>query len=100
MQKICKQCSGSYELLDSDIDLYKKVSPVFDGKKYEFPSPEICPDCRFISKGIFRNEHNYYRTKSSMSGKSLISVYAPDRPYKVYSYDEWWGEKEMVFEFV
>jgi len=93
MQKICKQCGGSYELLDIDIELYEKVSPVFDGKKYLIPTPEICPDCRFVSRGIFRNEHTYYRTKSSMSGKSLISVYAPNKPYKVYSYDEWWGDK-------
>lgn len=93
MQKICKQCGKEYEVADADLALYEKVSPVFNGRKYLIPVPEICPDCRFMLRASFRNEHTYYRTKSDFSGKPLISVYAPDRSYKVYSYDEWWGDK-------
>ncbi len=93
MQKICNDCGQQFNVFDEDIELYKKVSPVFNGQKYLIPVPEICPYCRFISKGVFRNEHTYYRTKSSFSGKSLISVYAPDRDCKVFSYDEWWSDK-------
>lgn len=99
MQKICKQCGEGYEILDEDISLYEKVSPVFGGKKYVIPMPEMCPHCRFVSRGIFRNEHTYYRTKSAMSGKSLISVYAPDRPYKVFSFEEWWGDKWNALDY-
>lgn len=93
MEKICRQCAKSFDVLPEDIELYEKVSPVFNGKKYSIPVPEICPHCRFLSKGAFRNEHTYYRNKSSFSGKPLISIYAPDRPYKVFSYDEWWSDR-------
>ena len=99
MQKICNDCGQKFNVFDEDIELYEKVSPVFNGKKYLIPAPEICPYCRFISKGVFRNEHTYYRTKSSLSGKSFISVYAPDRDCKVFSYDEWWSDKWSPFDY-
>ncbi|MFA5792272.1 MAG: hypothetical protein WC897_00175 [Candidatus Gracilibacteria bacterium] len=97
--KICSQCGESFEVFHEDIELYEKVSPVYDGKKYLIPVPEICPHCRFIQKATFRNEHTYYRTKSSFSGKPLISVYAPDRSYKVFSYDEWWSDKWDALDY-
>lgn len=99
MEKICKKCGNQFEITKEDIDLYDKVSPVFCGKKYLISVPELCPHCRFIYKGAFRNEHTYYRTKSAFSGKPLISVYAPDRPYKIYSYDEWWGDKWSPLDY-
>lgn len=99
MEKTCTQCGKSYEVSPEDLELYEKVSPVFGGKKYLLPAPEICPHCRFVCKAAFRNEHTYYRTKSSFSGKPLISVYAPDRSYKVLSFDEWWGDKWSAFDF-
>lgn len=92
MEKICTQCDKSFDVFQEDIDLYEKVSPVFGGKKYPIPVPEICPHCRFLSRACLRNEHTYYKTTSSFSGKSLISLYQPNSPYKVYSYDEWWSD--------
>jgi hypothetical protein len=99
MQKTCARCGEGYEVFDEDLALYEKVSPVWGGKKYLIPVPAICPFCRFVGKGAFRNEHTYYRTKSAMSGKSLISVYQPNSPYKIFSYDEWWGENWSPLEY-
>lgn len=99
MQKTCIQCGEGYDVFDEDIALYEKISPVLNGKKYLIPVPEICPYCRFIWKGAFRNEHTYYRTKSAMSDRSLISVYAPISPYKVFSYDEWWGDNWNALDY-
>lgn len=99
MKKVCLKCGNNFEIFKEDLDLYEKVSPVFLGKKYSLPEPTECPFCRFISKAIFRNEHTYYRTKSSLSGKSLISVYAPTSPYKVFSFDEWWSDKWNALDY-
>jgi len=99
MTKICKHCGEEYEIVDADIELYEKVSPVFNGKKYLISVPENCPYCRFIQKAAFRNEHIYYKTKSSFSGRSLVSVYAPDRMHKVFSFDEWWGDKWNALDY-
>ena len=39
MQKICNDCGQKFNVFDEDIELYKKVSPVFNGKKYLIPVP-------------------------------------------------------------
>jgi hypothetical protein len=99
MRKECTKCGEEYEIFDEDLALYEKVSPIFGGKKYLIPEPVMCPHCRFVWRAIFRNEHTYYRTKSAMSGKFLISVYSPNSPYKVFSYDEWWGDEWNALDY-
>ncbi len=51
----------------------------------------------------FRNERNLYRRNCDASGKSIISMYSPDKEYKVFSQDEWWSDnwnpKDYAKEF-
>lgn len=47
---------------------------------------------RMRHRMMFRNERSLYKRPSSLSGKSLISIYAPESPYQVYSPDEWWSD--------
>lgn len=41
----------------------------------------------------FRNERTLYKRNSSLSNQSIISIYAPDSQYVVYSPEEWWSDK-------
>ncbi|EKE26534.1 MAG: hypothetical protein ACD_4C00250G0006 [uncultured bacterium (gcode 4)] len=91
--KVCKHCSVSFDITNKDLEFYDKVSPVFGWVKYNISSPTFCPDCRQQRRLSFRNERNLYHTKSDLSWKNLISVYSPDKNYKVYSQDEWWSDK-------
>ncbi|MBP9812796.1 hypothetical protein KBC86_05410, partial [Candidatus Gracilibacteria bacterium] len=73
--KNCKKCSISFPITDTDIEFYSKVSPVFpsggvslqssDGvdvpRKYQIPSPTLCPDCRQQRKLVWRNERKLYK---------------------------------------
>lgn len=93
MLKQCVKCSVTFEVTDEDLKFLEKVSPVFDGKKFLIPSSGFCPLCRQQRRLSFRNERSLYSRKSDLSGKSIISIYAPDKPYKVYDQDEWWGDK-------
>lgn len=34
----------------------------------------------------------FYRDKSDLSGKPMISLYAPGRPYKIYTAEEWYSD--------
>ena len=63
MHKKCKQCSGGFEITDSDQDFYDQVSPTFNGKKYKIPSQTLCPDCRQQIRLCFRNEKTLYKRK-------------------------------------
>ncbi|MEK7136870.1 MAG: hypothetical protein AAB853_01165, partial [Patescibacteria group bacterium] len=92
MQKNCLQCGQSFEVTESDLAFYEKVSPEFGGKKYAVPSPSLCPDCRFQRRLMFRNDRYFYTRPSAKSGKELITLYSPDKPYNVVSKEEWWED--------
>jgi len=93
MQKSCAKCAQKFEITADDLAFYDKVSPVFGNKKYPIPPPTLCPDCRAKRRLSFRNERKLYNRKCDLSGRQILSMYSPDKPYKVYDYKEWWGDK-------
>jgi len=97
--KTCTHCWVSFPITDKDIEFYDKVSPIFGGVKYTIPTPTLCPDCRNQRRLSFRNERNLYRRKCEATGKSIISIYSPDKPYKVYEQSEWWSDKWDALEY-
>lgn len=93
MNKDCKQCGNNFEITDEDLKFYDKISPVFAGKKFQVPAPNLCPDCRQQRRLAMRNERKLYNRKCDFSGKQIISMHSSDKPYKVYDQEEWWGDK-------
>mgnify|MGYP001599201038 CR=1 FL=1 len=93
MNQTCKKCSAAFEISDADVAFYKRVSPKFGDKLYEIPAPTLCPDCRQQRRLSFRNERNLYKRKSDLGGKQVVTMYAPEAPYKVYDQEEWWSDK-------
>lgn len=91
--KTCPHCSASFEITDKDLEFYEKVSPKFGDKKYSIPTPKLCPDCRQQRRLSFRNERKLYKRKCNATGKDIISIYSPDKPYKVYEQSYWWSDK-------
>ena len=97
--RICKQCSLNFDITDKDLEFYDKISPIFNGEKFGIPTPTLCPDCREQRRLVFRNERNLYKRKCDLTGKDIISVYSPDKPYKVYEQSEWWSDKWDVMDY-
>ena len=93
MKKNCHQCSASFEITQSDLDFYEKVSPVIGGKTHLIPPPTMCPDCRRQRRLSFRNERTLYHRKCDLSGKQVISNFAVDVPNPVYAFEEWWSDR-------
>ncbi len=89
----CRQCAAVFPITDKDMEFYEKVSPVFGGKRYSIPAPTLCPDCRQQRRLSFRNERKLYKRKCDATGKDIISIYSPDKPYTVYHQDYWWSDK-------
>ncbi len=83
-RKICRISWTKFAIFQSDLDFYKKVSPKFWNKLYLIPTPTLCPEERQRRRLMFRNERKLYRRKCDASEKSIISIYSPDKPYKVY----------------
>ncbi len=82
-----KKCAISWQaftITQWDLDFYDKISPTFAGQKFQIPTPTLCPEERQRRRLAFRNERNLYRRTCDASGKQIISIYSPDKPYKVY----------------
>ncbi|MDD5769459.1 MAG: hypothetical protein PHE25_00680, partial [Candidatus Gracilibacteria bacterium] len=90
--KTCKHCQSSFSITDKDLEFYEKVSPNFLGKKYLIPPPTLCPDCRQQRRLSFNNIRNLYKRLCNATGKPIISIFSPDKLYKVYNQDFWWSD--------
>ena len=77
--KSCRRCEKSFAITDRDIEFYEKISPTFNGQKFQIPNPSLCPNCRQMRRLAFRNERNLYKRKCDASGKDIISIYKPEQ---------------------
>jgi hypothetical protein len=121
-EKVCRCCGARYPITDKDMEFYAKVSPVFpkpsplppskewdsgiplsegdtggvrekwDKIRYLIPPPTLCPDCRQQRRLAYHNEKKLYKRKCDATGKDIISIYSPDKPYIVYHQDYWWSD--------
>lgn len=97
--KLCKHCWTSFDITDADLKFYNKISPTFAGKLYQIPTPTLCPDCRQQRRFSFRNERNLYKRKCDLSNKDIISVYSPDKKYKVYDQKKWRSDERNPLDY-
>lgn len=90
--KSCQKCQISFDITDSDLEFYDKVSPIFKDKKYPIPTPMLCPNCRQQRRLSCRNETKLYSRVCDATQKNIISIYSPDKPYTVFAADYWWSD--------
>ncbi len=85
MNQECKKCKVVFILDSDDLSFYEKM---------KVPMPKVCPDCRFKMRALWRNEMTLYSgRKCDLCGKSIISMYNPKLPYKIYCYDCFYSDK-------
>jgi len=99
MQKTCKKCCLDFEITSSDLDFYKKISPIFDWKIFEIPTPTLCPDCRQQRRLMWRKERWLHKRTCDATGKEMISMYSPDKDLIVYEQDIWWSDKWDALDY-
>lgn len=80
---ICPQCKSQFEVADEERKLYDK---------FGFEPTGFCFECDQQNRLVYRNERKLYRRKCDFSGEDIISIYSPDKPYKVYKNDIWYGD--------
>jgi Zn ribbon nucleic-acid-binding protein len=82
---VCGNCKRQFTIEPEDFQFYKRI---------DVPPPTWCPECRLIRRLIWRNERTLYRRKCDAPGhnETLISYYAPEKPYKVYDQAYWWSD--------
>lgn len=81
----CRICSKEFVVNEWEQAHLKKMG--------DFPIPTTCIDERHGNRFAFRNERKIYKDVCDFSGKSIISIYSPDKNLKVYSQEVWWSDK-------
>jgi len=81
------------------MEFYDKISPMFWWKKYQILTPTLCPDCRQQRRLARRNERKLYKRTCDATGKQIISIYSPDKLYKVYDQKVWRGDGRDAVDY-
>lgn len=71
----CQNCKQSFAITEDDRSFYQTI---------KVPAPTFCPDCRAKRRMVWRCERSLYKRDCGLCGKSIISIYSPDKPYTVY----------------
>jgi len=93
MPYTCEACSQSFELPQGYLDLLARIAPTIGGRRFAVPPPRRCPECRYQHRILHRNEWNLYRRACDATGKQIVSIYSPDKPFKVHAQDYWWSAR-------
>ncbi|MBI5754175.1 zinc-ribbon domain containing protein [Candidatus Peregrinibacteria bacterium] len=80
----CKQCKQNFEITDADNEFYQTL---------KIPAPTLCPACRQQRRLTWRNERTLYKRKCDATGKDIVSVFSPDKPFTVYDNEYWYSDK-------
>jgi len=81
--KICRNCQKNFVIESDDFGFYEKI---------KVPPPTFCPECRQQRRYAWRNERTLYRRNCDLCEKSTVTIYSPNKPYKVYCNECWWGD--------
>ena len=78
--KTCQNCKNDFSVKPEDLSFYQKMN---------VPAPTWCFPCRLMRKMCWRNERIWYRRTCDATGKSILSIFDPKKPYKVYDQEYW-----------
>ncbi|MBI2636266.1 hypothetical protein HYW84_02990 [Candidatus Peregrinibacteria bacterium] len=92
MNKTCRQCAAPFTVGQDDLAMLSKLSPQIGGNVYQLPAPALCPDCRLQRRLAWRNERALYFRNCDSTGNRILSIFAPDGPYKVFHHEAWYGD--------
>lgn len=81
--KICQNCKSSFTIEPEDFEFYDKI---------KVPAPTFCPECRSQRRHLWRNERTLYRRDCDLCGNSIVSMYSPEKEFKVFCVNCWWGD--------
>lgn len=88
--KSCQNCKQDFALDDSDLGFLKANN---------LPPPTFCPNCRLQRRLAFRNERTLYKRTCGLCGKSIVTIYAPDKDLTVYCQPCFWSDKWDPLEY-
>lgn len=92
LTRYCAESGLPFEIDDSDLEFYRRVSPSFGGQEFQIPPPLLSPSARLKRRLTFRNQTHVFFRKSAVSGANVFSSYPDPTPYPIVTVDEWWSD--------
>ena len=93
MKQSCKACNTSFKVTDDDLKFYDKISPVFNGKKYDIPAPTHCPECRQQRRLALCNEFNLYPVNCNLCNEPTVTEHPSHNNNTIYCRECWNSDK-------
>jgi len=97
--RICPETKESFTVEEEDLLFYDRISPRFAGERFSIPPPLHAPQARFRRRRALRNELFLFRRLCDRTGRSIVSIFSPESPYKVYDQDGWWSDRWDAREY-
>lgn len=88
--KKCRVSGEEFIVGDDDLKFYKKLG---------VPSPTLSPRERARRRYAWRNERSLYWRECDGSGKRVLSVFSPDKPFTVYEKSYWYSDKWNALDY-
>jgi len=88
--KQCQNCKQDFTIESEDFAFYEKI---------QVPAPTFCPECRMVRRMMVRNEHTLYKRKCDMTGQDMVTIFAPEKPIRVFHRKVWWGDDWNQYEY-
>lgn len=79
----CQNCKNNFTIEPDDFSFYEKI---------KIPLPTWCFECRQQRRYAWRNERTLYRRTCDLCQKSMVTIYSPNKPFKVYCNECWWSD--------
>ncbi|MEI7477828.1 MAG: hypothetical protein WCJ81_04945 [bacterium] len=98
-RRVCTVSGAEFPIYQSDVVFYDKISPTFNGTKYQIPYPTLCPEERQRRRLLFRNERKLYKRKCDATGENIISMYSADKTFPVYKQPFRWSDAWNVMTY-
>lgn len=90
--KKCRISGQDFFVTNRDLEFLERISPVFQWKKFTFPTLDISPlEMRRTLLG-FRNQNKLYKRKCDISGKEIVSMFSAEVPFPVYDKPLWFSD--------
>ena len=86
----CSECGKEFSIYENDLSFYQRM---------DVPPPFMCFNCRLQRRLAFYNRRSLYKRTCDFSGKPIVSMFSPDKPYKVYEKDVWFSDKWDPLEY-
>jgi len=92
--KICQTCKKDFIIESDDFSFYEKMG---------VDAPFDCSECRAKLRLSFRNERSFYKRACDKCNKDVVSMYSPNKTFKVFCYDCWfgddWGGEDFAMDY-